>query len=226
VTQSRVPANPSSRATQVVGVLGGIASGKSEVARLLAGPDGVVIDADRLAHEELASEPVRRWLEQRIGPGALKEGSVDRAVVASRVFASPDLRRELEALVHPRVREAIRARLGAARAAGAPRVVLDVPLLLENDTEHHLGEECDALVFVQADTRFRSERAAAQRGWSPGELARREESQLPLEVKRARADFVVENQGDLGELRERVERLLPALAGRRRERSTDPRQPG
>ncbi len=197
-------------------MLGGIASGKSEAARLIAGPDGLVIDADRLAHQELASEPVRRWIAERIGPEALRDGAVDRERVAAKVFADPALRRELEQRVHPGVREAIRSRLAAARAAGTTRVVLDVPLLLENDAEHRLASECDALVFVDADASFRDLRAAAKRGWPPGELARREAGQLPLERKRARADFVLETQGDLAELRERVASLLPALAQRRR----------
>lgn len=200
--------------TLLLGVLGGIASGKSEVARLLAGPDGRVLDADRLAHAALEEPEVRTWLERRFGPAVVAGERVDRAALAAAVFSDPAARRELEQQVHPRVRAALRAGVEAARAAGVPRVVLDVPLLLENDAEHGLGTQCDALVFVDADAKVRDARAVVRRGWASGELERREALQLPLATKRDRADFVIRNEGDLDELRAAVGRVLAALAVR------------
>lgn len=195
-------------------MLGGIASGKSEVARLLAGPDGRVLDADRLAHAALEEPEVRAWLRQRFGPAVVAGERVDRAALAAAVFSDGAARRELEEQVHPRVRAALRAGVEAARAAGVPRVVLDVPLLLENEGEHGLPALCDALVFVDADAKVRDARAVARRGWASGELERREALQLPLATKRDRADFVIRNEGDLDELRAAVGRVLEALAAR------------
>lgn len=205
------PSTPQPR-TLLLGVLGGIASGKSEVARLLAGSDGRVLDADQLAHGVLEEPEVRRWLEQRFGSGVLADGRVDRAALGAAVFSDPAARRALEAQVHPRVRAALLAGVEAARAAGVPRVVLDVPLLLENEAEHGLPAQCDALVFVDADAKVRDARAVARRGWASGELERREALQLPLATKRDRADFVIRNEGDLDELRAAVGRVLAALA--------------
>ena len=197
--------------TTVYGVLGGIASGKSAVARALAGPEGRVLDADRMAHEALASEEGRRRLVERWGEDVLDaDGRPDRRRVAERVFGAPDELAWLEGWIHPAVRVRMHAELEAARAAGVPRVALDVPLLLENDAEHGLVERCDALVFVDAPQALREERARRTRGWPAGELARREALQLPLETKRARAHHVIPNHGDLAELSAAVASLLAA----------------
>lgn len=198
----------------LLGVLGGIASGKSEVARLLAGAEGRVLDADALAHAELEASDTREWLGARFGPALIAGGRVDRAALAAAVFADPAARAELEARVHPRVRAALRGGLVAAQRERVPRVVLDVPLLLENEAEHGLTALCDALVFVDADAKVRDARAVARRGWASGELERREALQLPLATKRDRADFVIRNEGDLDELRAAVGRVLVALASR------------
>lgn len=197
----------------VFGVLGGIASGKSAVARALAGPDGLVLDADHMAHEALASEEGRRRLVERWGAEVLDpDGRPDRKRIAERVFGAPAELAWLEGWIHPAVRVRMHAELEAARAAGVPRVALDVPLLLEHDDRHGLVERCDALVFVDAPAAVRDERARRTRGWPAGELARREALQLPLETKRARAHHVIENHGDLAELSAAVASLLAARA--------------
>ena len=197
----------------MIGVLGGIASGKSKAAELLAGPDGLVLDADRLAHEVLASDEVTAKVRARFGPDALNaEGRPDRAALGRLAFSDPEARLALERWIHPGVRAMIRARLEQARAQGVPRVVLDVPLLLENDESSALTQLCDALVFVECDDAERARRAAS-RGWDPGELARREAAQLPLHVKQARADAVLSNDGSLDELRTAAEAVLAALLG-------------
>jgi dephospho-CoA kinase len=198
--------------TRVLGILGGIASGKSQVARLLAGPDGVVIDADRIAREVLDSAEVRAEVAAAFGGAVLGPGgAIDRAALAARVFGSQKDRARLESFTHPRIRARIRAVLEDARARVVPRIALDVPLLLENDAQHHLVAECDALVFVDSDAAARDARAVAARGWKPGEVARREATQLPLHEKRARADCVVQNSGDLAQLAREVERARGAL---------------
>lgn len=195
--------------TTVFGVLGGIASGKSSVARALAGRDGRVLDADRMAHEVLSSDEGRARVLARWGAGVLgPDGRPDRQRVAERVFGASAELEWLEGWIHPAVRVRMHAELEAARAAGVPRVALDVPLLLEHDERHGLVERCDALVFVDAPVALREERTRRTRGWPAGELARREALQLPLAVKRARARHVIENRGDLAQLEDAVARLL------------------
>lgn len=198
----------------VWGVLGGIASGKSRVAELLAGPRGVVVDADRLAHEALDEPAVRERIRARFGPDVFRPGGgVDRARLSREVFGDPEARAALEGWVHPRVRERIASALARARQEGARRVVLDVPLLLENAGQHGLLALCDRLVFVDAPAEVRERRAMAARGWAAGELARREAAQLPLDEKRSRADHVIENDGDLAALAATVSDLLERLEG-------------
>ncbi len=196
----------------VLGVLGGIASGKSLVARLLAGPDGLVLDADAIAHEVLASDEVARRVRERFGAEALgPDGRPDREALGRIVFRDAEARSELESWTHPRVRARILERLSEARAGGVPRVVLDVPLLLENEAQHGLCGLCHALVFVDADEAERERRARRSRGWPKGELARRQAAQLPLSEKKARADFVLENNGSERELESAVRAVLDKL---------------
>jgi dephospho-CoA kinase len=196
----------------VIGVLGGIAAGKSAVARYLAGKDGVVIDADRIAREVIASEEVASLIGAAFGQGVLHgDGSVDRSKLGQRVFASDADRERLESFTHPRIRARIRADLEAARRARAPRIVLDVPLLLENDDRHHLASECDAFVFVDADDRARDARAVAARGWPSGEVARRERTQMDLSAKRAHADHVIHNTGSIADLERDTARVVQSL---------------
>jgi dephospho-CoA kinase len=175
---------------------------------VLAGAAGRVIDADRLAHEVLERAETRAWIERRFGRETVAGGDVDRRRLAQAVFADPAARAELEQRVHPEVRREIALRMDAARRDAVPRVVLDVPLLLENDAANGLAALCHALIFVDADAKVREARAIACRGWKPGELARRESSQLPLEHKRSRAHFVVVNDGDLDTLRARAAQVL------------------
>lgn len=195
----------------VIGVLGGIASGKSEVARLLAGEGGLVLDADAMAREELDSAALRSKLLSEFGGGVFgPDGHVDRAALAARVFGSPAARSRLEGWIHPRVRERIRVGLEEARANGRTPVVLDVPLLIENDREHGLVGRCDFLVFVAADADLRDRRAVERRQWSPGEVARREKSQMPLSQKEPMARHVIRNEDGLDALRARVREVRRA----------------
>lgn len=175
----------------VLGLTGGIASGKSFVAALLAERGAVVLDADRHAHAALAEPAVVAALVARWGPSVVAEdGVLLRREVARRVFgADADAvaeRRFLEGLVHPRVRDRLRAELANADRAGAPVAVLDIPLL------HEAGwvATCDAVLFVDTPIDVRRERAA-RRGWTADELARREAAQTPIDLKRDTADFVI-----------------------------------
>ena len=199
----------------IIGLLGGIASGKSVVARLLAGAEGWVVSADELAHEILRTDELTQLVTDHFGSQALGEdGRPDRTALARLVFDAEngaEARRLLEGWTHPRVRARILGRVGEARAAGVPRVALDVPLLLENDAQHGFVASCHALVFVDAADDVRDRRAQLTRGWAPGEVARREAAQLPLAEKRERADLVIPNNGEIEELERAVARALAEL---------------
>ncbi len=189
-----------------VGLLGGIASGKSTVARLFADAGLTWIDADRMAKEAMATTEVQEAIRGRFGPEVFAaDGSVDRKRLASRVFADPEARRALEAMIHPRVRGEILARLERELAAGRS-VLLDVPLLLENG----LIERCDACVFVEASAEVRRQRAL-ERGWSLEELERREQAQAPLAVKKARCAYTIRNEGSLHDTARQVQAVLLQL---------------
>ena len=188
----------------IIGLAGGIGSGKSEVARILAELGCVVADSDALGREVLDEEAVREQLVGWWGDGILDDaGRIDRSAVARIAFGDPDERHRLERLTHPRIESGRKAIFDSA-PADAPALVIDAPLLLEAGLE----TECDAVIFIDASRETRAGRVARTRGWDEGELRRREDSQLPLDVKRARADYVVENDGELSGLTDRVRRVL------------------
>jgi dephospho-CoA kinase len=198
--------------SRVIGLLGGIASGKSRAAAVLAGSDGCLLSADRLAHELLAAPDLAAELRRLFGPRAHSpSGDPDRAAIAAQVFAEPAKKRALELLIHPRVRSRLVSGLEAARSQGCPIVCLDVPLLLENDAEHHLVQACDLLLFVDAPDEQRESRAQKTRGWAAGEVARREAQQWPLAEKRLQADLVLLNGSDLESFERRLRRLRGLL---------------
>ncbi|MFT6833383.1 MAG: dephospho-CoA kinase [Planctomycetota bacterium] len=196
----------------VFGVLGGIAAGKSHVSRLLAGQDGVILSADEAAHEALRSPEIVENLVEAFGPEILGEdGAPDRAALARIVFEDPKARKRLEEWIHPVVRATLHAALENAAAQGVSRVVLDVPLLLENAAEHGLLALCDHLVFIDTPDADRDARAVVTRGWATGEVARREAAQIPLSEKRRAADIVIDNRGDVESLTQLVQAELLRL---------------
>ncbi len=188
----------------VIGLLGGVASGKSTVARLMARRGVVPVDADALAREVVAEPEVLAALAERFGADVLDaEGRLDRALLADRAFSSDAATADLNALVHPAVRERIAAELDAA---GDRPVVLDVPLLLDSP----LADRVTHWVFLETTAAVRDARAA-DRDWAPDERARREARQAALAEKRAAADHVLENNGDIEDLGRRVDALLGEL---------------
>lgn len=190
---------------------GGIASGKSTVAALFAKRGAVILDADRLAHEELAKPEVIAEVRRAFGDSVLVEGRVDRKKLGAVVFPDKARLEQLEAILHPRVIATIATRLG--ELSGRPRraAILDVPLASE------AGVEADLVVFVEADQATRERRARELRGWSPGELERRESRQISVEEKRRHADAVVRNDRGVEETEKDVERVWTSLVGPRLE---------
>jgi dephospho-CoA kinase len=194
-----------------VALTGGIGSGKSSAAARLAHHGAVVVDADAIAREVV--EPGTPGLAEVVaefGPGVLRaDGSLDRAEMASIVFADPDRRAALEAIVHPLVGRRS-AELIAAAPAGAV-IVYDVPLLAESlGTGRDRTAEFDAVVVVEAPLEARVARLVL-RGLTEPDARARIAAQACDEQRRAIADHVVDNSGDLAHLHAQVDALWTVL---------------
>lgn len=180
----------------IVGIVGGVASGKSLVAAQLERQGAVVVDADKVAHEVLKLDEVKALAQERWGPAIFdKHGQIDRQALGKIVFApGPDGPRELkylESLTHPRIGKLVLERVAQLSEQGtAAAIVLDVPLLFESGW----NKICDKTIFVDAERKLRETRAV-ERGWTPEDFARREAAQESLETKRTLADVVIDNSG-------------------------------
>jgi dephospho-CoA kinase len=199
-----------------VGLTGGIGSGKSEVARLLAARGALVVDSDRLAREVVApGTPGLAAVIEAFGPEFLDpRGALDRAGLAALVFADPQARERLNAIVHPLVGAA-----AAERIAHAPEdavVVHDVPLLVETG----MTALFDVVVVVDTDRETQLERLVAQRGMSRQDAEARIDAQATREERLAAANHVIRNDGSLQELAEQVTWLWQILTNDPDERAT------
>jgi dephospho-CoA kinase len=194
--------------TLVVGVTGNIASGKSTVAARFAEHGAVLIDADVLARRAL--EPGTPGLAAVAKQWPLviaTDGSLDRAALRRIVFSNPQDRERLNAIVHPEVGRLRDIELAAARARGEKIVVYDVPLLFEAGLEHTV----DVIVLVDALENVRRDRLQ-RRGLPATEADAMIAAQMPSALKRARARFVIDNNGDLGSLIARTDSIWRTLA--------------
>ncbi len=181
----------------VIGLAGGIGSGKSTVARFLEGLGCVVSDSDAEAKACLRDPEVRGLLVARWGSGVLdRGGEIDRSAVARIVFNDEGERAWLESVIHPRLERTRRSKFERAAASGAAGLVIDAPLLFEAG----LDKGCDAVIFVDCPRSERLRRVRESRGWDESELDRREKAQMPLDEKRRRSDYVVLNTGDPDDL--------------------------
>lgn len=241
--------------TLVVGLLGGIGSGKSAAAQAFADRGARVINADALGHEALRQPAVRDAVVARWGEGVLEERPVgkrdpstadtavardnqnrhastadtavardnqevprlcqpcseapeqrhiDRRKLAAIVFQQDGARRELEALTHPHIRRRAEEEVARARREQAPLVVVDAAVLLEAGWH----TVCDKLVYVEAPPEVRLARVTGKRGWSRADWEAREQAQLPLTRKYARADHVLDNSSTLEHLNRQVDDLM------------------
>lgn len=185
----------------LVGLTGGIGAGKSTVARMLAERGAVVIDADAIVRDlQQPGQPVLDAIVARFGAEVLTaDGGLDRTALATRVFADADARAQLNAIVHPAVRDEMARRIAAA--ADAEVVVLDVPLIAEST-----GREGMTLVItVEASELLRAQRLEAGRGMAASDARARMASQATRAQREAVADIVIENDGDLESLERAVE---------------------
>lgn len=194
----------------VIGLAGGIGSGKSTVAAAFARLGCHVIDSDQRVREALDRPEVRERLVEWWGSRVLNTmGRIDRSKVADIIFQDPAQRARLEGLVHPIVRQERARMIDEAARFWARAVIVDAPLLFEAGVD----SECDAVVFVDAPRAERLRRVNT-RGWTEAEFDRRESAQLSLEEKRSRSQFVVQNSGSTADIDTQVSWILEQVRER------------
>lgn len=203
---------------KVIGITGGIASGKSAVANYFRERGATVLDADKIAHQCLELPDVVVQLESRWGAAVLDDDRLPiRREIARKVFDTAQGEAELqwlESVIHPLVRERLEEALRDLQATAGEQptgaseraiVILDVPLLLERGWNRY----CDAVLFVDASLEERRKRAA-ERGWDSDELAKREQRQWEVSRKREAADCTVQNNSDLPALHAQLRQIEAA----------------
>jgi dephospho-CoA kinase len=196
----------------VVGLTGGIGSGKSTVAELLAARGAVVIDADAVVRDQQRpGTPVFDAMVERFGPGIVAaDGSLDRAAVAELVFDDPEALADLNRIVHPAVGAEIARRLAELSATDAV-VVLDVPLLAESPRSYPMA----GVIVVDVDPDIAVERLVEQRDMREDDARSRMSRQASREERRARADVVIDNRGTFDDLARQVDAVWDWLEGLR-----------
>ena len=199
------------RELPVVAVVGGVGSGKSSLARFVAQRfPAEIIDADLLGHQVLQREDVKRQIRERFDSEIFDAaGEIQRSALARTVFGEESRPlQDLEAIVHPRIREAIRQRIEAAgKESNARAILLDAAVLLESGWT----DICDKIVFVDCAIDVRRQRVLA-RGWDAEQLHQREAKQLPVDEKRRRANFVINNDSDLQSAGNRLLQIVGEIA--------------
>jgi dephospho-CoA kinase len=195
-----------------VGLTGNVAAGKSSVARVWRSLGGTVVDADELARRAVEpGTPAYREIVEAWGPEVVESsGELDRGALRRIVFADPGARARLEEIVHPAVAALRDEEYRRAEERGERLVVADIPLLFEVG----MANDFDVLVLVDAPAHLRLVRMVTDRGLDPEEASRMVAAQMPSELKRARADVVIENAGSPEELEERARRVWAELLRR------------
>lgn len=196
---------------KLIGLTGGVGSGKSTVCAILRELGATVIDADEAAHAVYApGTPGFDAIVREFGPDYVRDGQIDRRLLGGLVFADEEARQRLNAIVHPLVRDLMAERTREAFERGADIVVQDVPLLYESGLEGLFS----SVVLVYAPPEVQLERLVAGRGL-PVERARAIiAAQMPIEEKRRRAHHVIDNSGTPEQTRAQVEEMWAQIRGR------------
>ncbi|MGP8249798.1 MAG: dephospho-CoA kinase [Candidatus Dormibacteria bacterium] len=191
--------------SRVIGLTGGIASGKSTVAGMLAAKGAWIVDADQLARRVVGpGTPALSEIARSFGPDVIAaDGSLDRSRLAELVFADESARQRLNAIVHPGVLELSQGEIREAQAAGAGVVVYDVPLLFETQRQ----KEFDGTLVVWVEPQAQLLRLRLRSDLSEADAMARIAAQMPLDRKRELADWVIDNSGTLEATRELVDAL-------------------
>lgn len=186
----------------IIGLTGGIGSGKSTVASRLAELGATVVDADRIARDVVEpGEPALKELEEQF-PGVIRpDGTLDRAGLARVAFATPEATARLNAVTHPRIRERTAEQFARARAAGVPVLVYDMPLLIETGQT----DLVDTVLVVDVPDDIRVDRLVRLRGLDEADARRRIAAQADRETRLAAADTVLDNSGDTASLIRQVD---------------------
>ena len=193
----------------IIGLTGNIGSGKSTVARLLLAKGAALIDSDALARQASEDPVVLQAIAEALGPDLVKNGALERAKTAERVFGDAAALETLNGIIHPWVRRESARQVEALRTQPEPPalILLDIPLLYENGLETTV----DAVIVVNAPLELRVERATERSGLSKEAVLARDKAQLPLETKVERADYVLDNSGTLTALEKQVDALWTSL---------------
>jgi dephospho-CoA kinase len=198
---------------KTLGLLGGVASGKSVVAKKLRDLGAIVLNADTVGHEVLRLPHVKEAARKRWGASIFDDdGEIERKRLAVIVFAQTDAGRVeleyLEKLTHPEIGRRLHEQLNQLKEDGIQVAVLDAPVMLKAGWDQF----CDQMWFIDAPYEVRMRRAK-DRGWSEEEFRAREMAQEPIELKRELADLVLDNSGDIRYTHRQIERFWPSLIG-------------
>jgi len=197
----------------IIGILGGISSGKSTVAKQLETFGCAVIDADKIAKDLLLADEVKLDIRRAFGDGVFDSaGNIDKAKLADAAFNNPAAVGTINNIIHPRVMQTTESLIAQYQAdAKVKAIVLDIPLLMEVGWE----KRCDKLVFVACDEQLRFKRAAQRGNLDENLLKKREKFQISLDNKRKIAHYTVCNNEDLSELNKQISEIFPALTSRK-----------
>jgi dephospho-CoA kinase len=193
---------------KIIGLTGGIASGKSTVRTMLEAHGACVLDADAIYHQLIApvdgdASPLARQIEARFRGVLQPDGNIDRRILGKHVYADTAERRALEAITHPAVAHVAGQQIEQMRRDGCPLMIYDVPLLYER----RLEDGMDGVIVVWVPNDVQIARLAKRDGIPPREAEQRLASQLPLEEKRRRATWVVDNSGELPATQQQVDAI-------------------
>lgn len=193
---------------QLWGLTGGIASGKSTVSRMFRQLGAVVLDADAIYHQLLMPQnaqpsplvaQIAGHFPHVLGP----QGTLDRQALGAQVFSDPNARQRLNSIAHPAIAKAFAQQVQLLSAQGIKNVIYDVPLLFENQMQNKFV----AVVLVWIDARLQEQRLMQRNQLDRQEAKRRIGTQMPLETKKALADFVIDNSGNSTQTLQQVEKL-------------------
>ena len=189
---------------KVLGIIGGIGSGKSTAAEIFQQFGTVVINADNIGHQILLMPDVKKTVQVRWGQAVFRDdGEIDRRKLATVVFADEKELEYLKSLTHPLIADEINRQRKEYEQSGVQLCLLDAPLLLEANWDRYV----DQIVFVSAPAEMRCRRVKC-RGWSENEWQQREASQFPVEEKQRLSDIILDNSGDLDHLQTQVKAIV------------------
>lgn len=193
---------------RTIGLTGGIATGKSTVAALLTERGAIVVDADSAAREVVEpGQPALAEIAAHFGDFVVREGRLNRAALGELIFADPSARRELEAITHPRIRQRLAQLTQRAMALEPPLVVVDIPLLFETGR----AETFDGVMVVYASPQTQAARLRDREGLGETAIAQRLAAQIPIDDKRGRATWVIDNDGPLEATVAQIDKWWAAL---------------